>query len=86
MPADPTEDIRRTEIALGGPQAELALAEAGEGPVWTTEELRRDFRVTGFLAPYVCVVRLSDGVKGILEFAGGFGSTGERRYFNWSAD
>ena len=35
---------------------------------WDTEALQRDFKVVGFLAPYVVVIRRSDGVKGTLEF------------------
>lgn len=35
---------------------------------WTTEELRRDFEVIGFMAPYVHVRRKADGVEGSLEF------------------
>ena len=46
---------------------------------WTTDELRRDFEVVGFLAPYVVVVRKADGVKGTLEF-----THNPRVYFNWS--
>jgi len=45
---------------------------------WTTEELQRDFNVTGFSAPYVTAVRRSDGVKGTLEFA-----HSPRIYFDW---
>jgi hypothetical protein len=37
---------------------------------WNTDELLRDFRVIGFAATYVVVVRKSDGVKGTLEFTG----------------
>lgn len=39
-----------------------------DGPTWNTEELQRDFEVLGFQAPYVVVIRKSDGVKGSLEF------------------
>lgn len=38
------------------------------GQTWNTEELQRDFTVTGFSAPFVVVVRKADGVKGTLEF------------------
>lgn len=48
---------------------------------WNTDELRRDFEVTGFAGPFVLVTRRSDGVKGILEF-----THSPRVYFNWSAD
>lgn len=51
------------------------------GPVWNTEELRRDFEVMGFLDPYVVVRRRSDGAVGSLEFTGN-----PRLYFNWKQD
>lgn len=36
---------------------------------WTTDELREDFEVHSFLAPFVFVTRKADGVKGALRFA-----------------
>ncbi len=45
---------------------------------WNTKELIRDFDVKGFMAPFVVVVRKSDGVKGSLEF-----THLPRLYFNW---
>jgi hypothetical protein len=48
---------------------------------WTTEELRRDFEVMAFLAPFVIVIRKSDNVKGTLQF-----DHMPRRYFNFVAD
>ena len=66
---DPTEATRRQMVAEinsnPSPRQEL---EAKVGQVWDTSELQRDFEVKGFLAPFVCVVRKSDGVKGSLEF------------------
>jgi hypothetical protein len=47
---------------------ETGLTEATERAEWTTEELRRDFEVIGFAAPYVVVRRRVDGVKGTMEF------------------
>jgi hypothetical protein len=38
------------------------------GEQWTTEEAREAFEFIGFAAPFVVVVRKSDGVKGMLEF------------------
>ena len=38
------------------------------GQVWDTKELQNDFKVLGFGAPYVAVIRKSDQVKGSLEF------------------
>ncbi len=48
---------------------------------WNTEELQQDFRVIGFAAPFVVVIRKSDGKKGTLEF-----THSPRKYFNWSED
>jgi hypothetical protein len=39
-----------------------------DGPTWDTTELQRDYEVQGFSAPYVAVVRKSDGMRGTLEF------------------
>lgn len=50
-------------------------------PVWTTEELTRDFEVLGFAAPFVVVQRRSDGKTGTLEFA-----HSPRVYFGWLED
>jgi hypothetical protein len=62
---DPTEPARRAMIAAGEPAADLA---ASDGQRWDTEALQRDFDVVGFMAPFVVVIRKSDGVKGVLEF------------------
>ena len=39
-----------------------------EGQTWDTQQLQEDFRVVGFSAPFVVVIRKSDGAKGSLEF------------------
>ena len=57
--------IRQEMIETGQPQQDLA---ADEGQTWTTEELTRDFEVTGFAAPFVVVRRKLDGAVGSLEF------------------
>jgi len=44
------------------------MPEGYDGPTWTTEELQRDFDVKGFQAPYVVVIRKSDGQLGSLMF------------------
>ena len=43
------------------------LREAGI-ECWTTSEMTEAFQVHGFAAPFVIVTRLSDGVKGSLQF------------------
>lgn len=40
----------------------------GKDNVWDTEELKEDFVVTGFLAPFISCTRKSDGKKGSMEF------------------
>ena len=49
---------------------EIAKAELekNNGKVWTTSEMTKEFDVKSFLAPFVTVVRKSDGVKGTLMF------------------
>jgi len=49
------------------------------GQVWDTEEMKRDYSVLGFGAPFVIVTRKSDGVRGSLMF-----SRSPRFYFNFS--
>lgn len=57
------------------------ILEKRYGKVWDTEELRAEFEVLGFLAPYVIVRRRSDGQKGTLMF-----QHIPRYYFSWRAD
>ena len=69
QPNDPTEAIRRQR--LGEINAHPGSREALQvqyGQVWSTEELRRDFAVLGFMAPYCVVIRKADGVQGSVEF------------------
>lgn len=73
-----TDDIRRQMIEDGIPQKDLA---AHEGQQWTTDEMRAEFEVIGFAAPFVVVKRRSDGARGTLEF-----THNPRVYFGWVAD
>lgn len=67
--ADPTEDIRRAMvIEINAEPGSREALEAEHGQVWDTDDLRRDFEVTGFMAPLVGVRRRSDGVRGSLMF------------------
>jgi hypothetical protein len=75
--SDPTGEIRMAMIAAGIPEQDLAEAKE----TWTTEQLREQFEVKGFMAPYVVVRRKSDGKRGILEFV-----HFPRYYFNWSEE
>lgn len=71
---DETESIRMAMLASGQPQRDLAEAKER----FTTDELRRDYEVIGFAAPFVVVIRKSDGVKGSMEF-----THNPRFYFNF---
>lgn len=45
------------------------LEQRGVDPrLWTTDQLQEDFDVIGFQAPFVVVVRKSDGVEGSMQF------------------
>lgn len=82
MTHDPTETIRRQQQAeLNAAQAEREALEATHGQVWDTNQLREDFEVIGFMAPYIVVKRKSDGAKGSLQF-----QHAPRFYFNWQED
>tara|TARA_Y100000310_G_C20507358_1_gene727086 strand:- start:617 stop:880 length:264 start_codon:yes stop_codon:yes gene_type:complete len=72
---DPTESFRRAEVARintavesSDKDSERVRLEAEYGKVWDTEEMRKDFEVQGFGAPYMSVIRLEDGVRGNLQF------------------
>ena len=74
------EALRRTRlIELGRESADRATLEQRHGRVWSPAELRQEFKVVGYLAPFVVVRR--DGVLGSLEF-----QPSPRFYFNWRPD
>lgn len=79
---DALEQARAERLAEinAAPGSRQALEEA-HGRVWETEELRSEFDVLGFLAPYVVVRRKSDRQKGSLEF-----QHNPRFYFNFMPD
>jgi hypothetical protein len=64
-----SENIRMhlTE-AINGQEAEKETFEKQYGQVWDTDQLRQDFEVNSFLAPYVFVTRKSDKKRGYLMF------------------
>lgn len=70
MSNDPTETRDRRELMgeINSVHAERTALEAQYGQVWDTQEVQRDFTVLGFLAPYIQVVRKSDGAKGSMTF------------------
>ncbi len=72
---DKTEETRRQLTAKVNGQAqtddmesERARLRQAHGEVWNTEELSRDFRVIGFMAPFVVVQEKSSGRKESLLF------------------
>ena len=76
---DQTEQPRRSRIVeLNAGNPTLIDLEQRHGRLYTTEDLQRDFTVTGFLAPFVEVVRKSDDVRGTMEFI-----HSPRVYFNF---
>jgi hypothetical protein len=79
---DETEPIRRQMIQdiNAVPDSREAL-EQEHGQVWDTEQLSRDFQVKGFLAPFVSVVRKSDGAVGAMMF-----QHSPRYYFRFAVD
>ena len=79
---DLTESLRRERLAaLNCVPTDRATLEKQHGQVWDPGELKRDFIVLGFLAPYVEARRRTDSVVGSLEF-----QHHPRFYFNWEVD
>ncbi|WP_417746698.1 hypothetical protein [Rosistilla oblonga] len=80
--SDPTESIRRQEVAEinANPGSREAL-EAEHGQVWDTDQMRADFDALGFMAPYIIVSRKCDGAKGSLKF-----QHSTRLYYSFQAD
>ena len=66
---DSTENIRRDMVAdiNSAPGSRVSL-ESEYGEVMDTTEVQSKYEITGFMAPFVVVVRRSDGVKGSLMF------------------
>jgi hypothetical protein len=83
---DPTEEIRRkavaeinAEVASNDELQERArLEKIYDGGVWDSAELREQFEVVGFAAPFVVAKRKADGKKGSLMF-----QHSPRFYFQW---
>jgi len=79
---DETEDARRARQAELNSNAAARLELTGlYGKVWDTQELREDFEVLSFLAPFVVARDRKSGNKGTLEF-----QHSPRFYFNWLED
>ena len=66
---DATEDIRRQLVQeVNAGELTRATLETQHGRVWDTDEVRAEFEVIGFAAPFVMVRRLEDGRRGTLMF------------------
>jgi hypothetical protein len=78
-----TEEALRREMTkeINSKAAERQLLEAKYGQVWDTDQLRADFDVVGFLAPFTAVRRKRDGKKGSLMF-----QHDPRYYFSFTED
>jgi hypothetical protein len=79
---DDTEGLRRimVETINTNPNGREAL-EKKYGQVWDTQELQKDFEVTGFMAPFVAVKKKVGGVVGSLMF-----QHNPRFYFSFTPD
>ena len=78
---DSTATARKALLEGRAPYDIVARAQADGEKVWTTDELRAEFDVLGFLAPFVVVRRRSDGAKGTLWF-----QHSPRLYASWQED
>ena len=80
--SDSTEAIRHKMVKeINAVEGSREFLEAQHGQVWDTQELQADFSVQGFMAPFIGVVRKSDGSKGSMEF-----QHAPRFYFNFKED
>lgn len=84
---DETEEFRRDKVIEINAQVEtsdkeherIRLSELyGSQDVWDTDQLREQFDVVAFMAPYCSVIRKSDGAKGSMQF-----QHSPRFYFNF---
>jgi len=82
MKIDETEMIRRKRLAeLNQAAAAREVLEKRHGKVWDSAQVRVEFEIIGFMAPYVVVKVRATGEKGSLEF-----QHDPRFYFNYIAD
>jgi hypothetical protein len=84
---DETEQYRRARISelnsglTENKDARRAELEAQYGQVWSTDEVRQDFEILGFMAPFVVARNRATGKKGSLEFC-----HSPRFYFGWQQE
>ncbi len=66
---DPTESTRRRMVTeINSNPSKRQLLEEKYGEVYTLEELDKEFKIIGFMAPYIAVDRLSDDKRGTMMF------------------
>jgi len=66
---DVTEPLRRVMVSqINSNAAEREALEKRHGTVYDSDEIREQFEVTSFAAPFMMVRRKSDGVDGALMF------------------
>jgi hypothetical protein len=75
------EKRQRMARALNATATVRENLEALYGQVWSAEELKIDFEIRGFAAPYVVVFRRSDHKSGSLMF-----QNEPRFYFSWAEE
>lgn len=82
MTNDETENLRRQRlIELNCEPGSREALEAKYGKVWSTDDLRVEFEVLGFMAPFVIVANRETGQRGSLEF-----QHQPRFFFNWQPE
>lgn len=78
---DTTEDLRRSMIEAGVPEADLEGVLIRGERFWDTQQLTTDFEVLGFATPFVVARKRDTGERGSLEF-----THRPRLYFGWEPD
>jgi len=81
MQMDWTEPFRLWWLGQLNPGSDRDELVRRYGQTWDATELATEFKVMGFMAPFVVVRRKVDGVIGSLEF-----QHNPRLYFNWQVD
>jgi len=67
--SDPTEGIRMELVGeINSDPGSRPALEKLHGRVWDTDQIRAEFDVIGFMAPFMIVKRKIDGAKGTLMF------------------
>ena len=78
--SDPTENVRMAMVAeINHEPGSREYLESKYGKVWDTAEMQKEFEVAGFAAPFIIVIRKSDGKRGTLTF-----QHNPRFYFDFS--